>query len=76
MNKNSTEITGKELGLDNAQWQKSTHCGESGHCVEVAFVDGKTVVRDSKNSQGPVLVFDKTEWRAFIGGVQDGEFNA
>jgi hypothetical protein len=32
------------------------------------------VVRDSKDPLGPVLRFTRSEWDAFIGGVQDGDF--
>lgn len=33
------------------------------------------MVRDSKNPTGPALTFTRDEWRAFLGGVQDNEFN-
>ncbi len=65
-----------ELDLSTAQWRKSTKSGPyTDNCVEVAFVDDAIAVRDSKNPTGPVLVFTRTEWDAFIGGAQDGEFN-
>jgi hypothetical protein len=32
-------------------------------------------VRDSKDPQGPVLLFTPDEWRAFVGGVRNGEFD-
>ena len=35
-----------------------------------------TVVRDSKNPRGPVLMFTPEEWDAFFGGVRNGEFDA
>ena len=54
-------------------WVKSTHSVNNG-CVEVAFVDGQVGVRDSKDREGPVLVFTAHEWEAFIGGARDGEF--
>jgi hypothetical protein len=44
-------------------------------CVEVAFVDGAIAVRDSKNTAGPVLVFTRGEWDAFVEGAKDGEFD-
>jgi uncharacterized protein DUF397 len=44
-------------------------------CVEVAFVDGQVAVRDSKHKQGPVLTFTSMEWRTFLRGVRDGDFN-
>lgn len=33
------------------------------------------LVRDSKDRTGPVLAFTRDEWRAFLGGVRDGEFD-
>jgi Domain of unknown function (DUF397) len=33
------------------------------------------LMRDSKNPDGPVLAFTEAEWRAFIAGVKDGEFD-
>jgi prepilin-type processing-associated H-X9-DG protein len=62
------------LDLSHAQWRKSTRSAYNG-CVEVAFVDGHVAVRDSKDRQGPVLLFSAAEWQAFIGGTQDGEFD-
>jgi Domain of unknown function (DUF397) len=44
------------------------------NCVEVAFVGGKVAVRDSKDQEGPVLVFTRPEWNAFVAGVREGEF--
>ncbi|WP_433519999.1 DUF397 domain-containing protein [Nonomuraea sp. CA-143628] len=32
-------------------------------------------VRDSKDRGGPLLTFTPGEWRAFLGGVKDGEFD-
>jgi hypothetical protein len=57
-----------------AVWRKSTLSGANG-CVEVAFVDDKVALRDSKNPAGLVLVFSQREWLAFMGGVRAGEFD-
>jgi hypothetical protein len=61
------------VDLSRAVWRTSTYSGGSG-CVEVAFVNGEVGVRDSKDREGPVLVFTANEWEAFIGGARDGEF--
>jgi len=61
------------LNLDRAIWRKSTHSNSDG-CVEVAFVGDRIAVRDSKDQHGPVLVFTPVEWKAFLGGARDGEF--
>jgi hypothetical protein len=59
--------------LPPSSWKKSKLSGPNG-CVEVAFVEDRVAVRDSKDRHGPVLTFTPTEWKAFIGGVRDGEF--
>jgi Domain of unknown function (DUF397) len=67
---------GVRLGLPTAAWRKSSFSGpNSDMCVEVAFVGEAVAVRDSKNPQGPALVFTRAEWDAFLRGTKDGEFD-
>jgi hypothetical protein len=49
-------------------WRKSSYSGGTGgtDCVEVAFVASEVGVRDSKNTDGPTLVFPTTTWRTFV----------
>ncbi|WP_435822458.1 DUF397 domain-containing protein [Microbispora bryophytorum] len=69
MSKNSSDLSG-------AIWWKSSRSANNCACVEVAVLsDGQVGVRDSKNQDGPALVFTPAEWDAFIGGVKDGEFD-
>ena len=57
-------------------WVKSSLSYSNGNCVEVASLpDGEIGVRDSKNP-GPVLRFTPDEWRAFIAGARNGEFDS
>ncbi len=70
------EAKGFRVDLTQAQWFKSTRSGpNSDNCVEVAFVEEAIVVRDSKNPDGPALIFTPAEWDAFVGGAKDGEFD-
>jgi hypothetical protein len=60
--------------FSSAAWHKSVRSGDAG-CVEVATVERVVGVRDSKDRQGPVLVFRFDEWDTFLAGVRDGEFD-
>ncbi|MCX9193449.1 DUF397 domain-containing protein [Carbonactinospora thermoautotrophica] len=64
-----------ELDLSRAVWRKSTASENANACVEVARVGGFVAVRDSKNPDGPKLVFGAREWAAFADGVKAGDFD-
>jgi hypothetical protein len=57
-------------------WTKSSLSHANGNCVEVADLPERQVgMRDSKDADGLVLRFPPEEWRAFLGGVRNGEFD-
>lgn len=57
-------------------WIKSSYSGPTGgNCVEVAFLaDGDVAMRNSRDPDGPALIFTRAEWDAFLDGARDGEF--
>jgi hypothetical protein len=57
-------------------WRKATKSGSNGACVEVARLAEDAIgVRDSKNPDGPVLVFTAADWDAFLDGMAKREFD-
>jgi hypothetical protein len=60
-----------QMDLSTVRWQKSPDSGVNG-CVEVGFVDGQIAVRDSKDRQGPVLIFTPHEWETFLAWARNG----
>jgi hypothetical protein len=63
--------------LTSAEWRKSSYSSSNGgQCVEVAVnLPGVVAVRDSKDPAGPALAFTPDEWRAFVAGALEGEFD-
>ncbi len=63
------------MDLSRAQWRKSHRSSDTGQCVEVAFnLRGVVAVRDSKNTDGPVLILPRAEWQRFLTNVRNGVF--
>jgi hypothetical protein len=62
--------------LPGATWRKSGRSSAQGNCVELARLPGHGVaVRNSRDPQGPALVFTDAELDAFLVGVKDGDFD-
>ncbi|MFB8173382.1 DUF397 domain-containing protein [Kitasatospora purpeofusca] len=61
--------------MSPVSWRKSSYSNNGGSCVEVSpDVPGLVPVRDSKNPEGPTLLFPSEAWHSFVAGVQAGEF--
>lgn len=57
-------------------WTKSSLSHANGNCVEIADLPDRQVgMRDSKDVTGPVLGIPASEWKAFLGGIRNGEFD-
>lgn len=57
-------------------WLKALSSTANGHCVEVASAVGNIAIRDSKDPDGPILVYTPSEFRAFLDGARNGEFDS
>jgi hypothetical protein len=70
-------VNGMPAGqLQGVIWQKSRRSNPSGNCVECAALpDGGVAVRNSRDPEGPALVYTPAEIEAFILGVRDGDFD-
>ncbi|MDT3397149.1 DUF397 domain-containing protein [Streptomyces sp. B1866] len=61
------------LDLSSVQWHKSSHSGSDliTECIETALgIPGFVPVRDSKNPDGPALVFQVPAWDTFVTAVK------
>ena len=62
--------------LTGVTWRKSTRSAKRKGCVEAAFLaDGRVAIRDSKDRDGPTLVYTPRAWDAFLSGAREGEFD-
>lgn len=62
------------FGRDRLAWRRASGAGEV--AVEVVSLAGVGVaLRQGGWPDGPALLFSMAEWRAFLAGVDDGEFN-
>ncbi|MBD0736110.1 DUF397 domain-containing protein [Streptomyces sp. CBMA29] len=61
-----------QVDLTDAEWLSSSQgTGD----VQIAFVEGYIAMRDGRHPEGPALIFTPAEWRAFVLGARDGEFD-
>ncbi|MFI0937659.1 DUF397 domain-containing protein [Streptomyces sp. NPDC021020] len=63
--------------LNTAAWRKSSYSNGTNpdSCIEVADdFPGVVPVRDSKDPQGPALVFPAEAWTAFVADVKGDRF--
>ena len=56
--------------LSRATWQTSTHSNNGGECIQIVPTGRTVVVRDSKDPEGPQLIFRPAPWAAFTARVK------
>jgi hypothetical protein len=65
-----------EFDVSETRWRKSTRSGTNGNCVEVGTAVAAIGVRDTKDQgHGPVLVFGRPVWGAFLDACKAGDFD-
>jgi hypothetical protein len=59
------------MDMTKAVWRKSSYTtSNGGDCVELASVPGTVAVRDSKDPDGPRLVFGRRAFAVFLTSVK------
>ena len=69
------KITLSESEHTALAWLKAQASTHNGACVEIASASGKIAIRDSKDPDGPILVYTHAEFKAFLDGARNGEFD-
>jgi hypothetical protein len=64
------------VSIDGVEWIKSSASTTTGHCVELAaLTNGNVAMRNSRDPQGPALVYSAAEIAAFITAAKSGGFD-
>ena len=63
--------------LQGVKWQKSLFSGNgNNNCVEMARLpEGEVAVRNSRDPDGPALIYTRAEVEALIRGARNGDFD-
>jgi hypothetical protein len=56
-------------------WKKASASTSYGQCVELASATGGVAIRDSKDPDGPILLYARAEFKAFLDGARKGDFD-
>jgi Domain of unknown function (DUF397) len=48
------------------EWRKSRFSADTGNCVEISSMSVSVLVRDSKDTMGPVLTVSRIGWALFL----------
>ena len=57
-------------------WRKAKHSANDGACVEVALVNGRIAIRDSKDPSGYWLRYPVRSWRDFTSSLRTEAYSS
>jgi predicted secreted Zn-dependent protease len=60
--------------VDEATWRTAGRC-DGGTCVEIGVLGRLILIRSSADPDGVRIALSRGEWREFVAGVKDGEFD-
>ncbi|HEX6075091.1 MAG TPA: DUF397 domain-containing protein [Micromonosporaceae bacterium] len=68
------------VDLSRVQWRISSRSSDTagGTCVEAGPLNdgtGRVALRHSQYPDGPVIIYTRAEWNAFLAGAKDNEFD-
>ncbi|MFI9332073.1 DUF397 domain-containing protein [Kitasatospora sp. NPDC052868] len=64
-------------GIAVRDWYKSSYSAQANDCVETCRLASRGMaVRDSKDPDGPALLFAAEAWSSFLAGVRSGDLPA
>lgn len=62
--------------LRQVTWQKSRYSNSQGSCVEMGLLPGGDIaVRNSRDPDGPALIYTQAEIQALLRGAKEGDFD-
>jgi predicted secreted Zn-dependent protease len=61
-------------GHTSLTWRTALNCN-GGQCVKVAVSEQMVVIGNTKTPYGPILSYTLAEWREFVAGVKNGDFD-
>ncbi len=62
--------------LSPVRWRKAAASNPSGNCVEMALLPDQLIaMRNSRDPQGPALIYTRDEIAALLAGARAGDFD-
>jgi Domain of unknown function (DUF397) len=76
-NKDEMPLAALSTQLRQVRWQKSRYSNSQGSCVEMGLLPGGDIaVRNSRDPDGPALIYTQAEIHALLQGAKDGDFDS